>query len=277
MTDRDTLRAIQSEAKQLVKQLGAIAALKPTDREALDKLDAALQRLPDAQTFTSALEELREKAISFLTAARQQRLQEFGRIEADYMRHVREKYGSAREVRDGWRVGPLELSVRREQAQVRFLYNHEPLTPWNSVASSDDLIQMEHAVEQALKKAEIAEPELVDGLQAAYQTALRRRSGTQMSPAVAIIDLYLEFRLERARRELSGKPDKKLSQTELPRWAFLYNLDRYRSLSSRIPEEKRLGFQTGSMVETTKLGVTLNGLRPEEDYKKYCFVTSATS
>ena len=86
-------------------------------------------------------------------------------------------------------------------------------------------------------------------------------------------DLYRAFRVALVERELKqGRPDKKLAWAECPKWAFLYNLDRYRQLGSTAGEE-RLTFETGSQQDQVNgLGMTLNGLSQEQEYKVCCWV-----
>lgn len=78
------------------------------------------------------------------------------------------------------------------------------------------------------------------------------------------------------RHELEGQPpDRKLRWGELPRWAFLYNLDRYRALGAAVPEARRLGLQTGSQQESRGFGMVVNGLDAQQDYKTMSFVVPA--
>jgi len=80
-------------------------------------------------------------------------------------------------------------------------------------------------------------------------------------------------RVALVRRELAREqPDKKLRWGELPRWAFLYNLDRYRALGAAAPDAGRLGLQTGSQQESRTIGVVVNGLDAHQDYKTMCFI-----
>jgi hypothetical protein len=92
---------------------------------------------------------------------------------------------------------------------------------------------------------------------------------------VPLVDFYRQLRLTLVRRDLGQRPDKKLSYVEFPQWAFLYNLDRYRSLSSNIPRETRLVVQTGSQQETQRFGMITDGLDARQDYKVVCYVLHA--
>src|SRR5439155_14006296 len=49
------------------------------------------------------------------------------------------------------------------------------------------------------------------------------------SDLVKIRELYLEFRVAALRRELRGRPERTLKNLALPFWAFLRNLDVYRT------------------------------------------------
>jgi len=85
-----------------------------------------------------------------------------------------------------------------------------------------------------------------------------------------MLDFYKEVRIALIRNCLVKKPTSKIDKyLDFPLWAFLYNLDIYRSLE--IPIEQKLGFQTGSQVESSK-GLVINGLNPQDDYKVMCYV-----
>ena len=106
------------------------------------------------------------------------------------------------------------------------------------------------------------------------QERARRRPGRGARPeAVPLLDFYRGLRVALVRHELEEQqPDKKLRYAELPRWTFLYNLDRYRALGAAVPEARRLGYQTGSQQESRTIGVVVNGLDAQQDYKTMCYI-----
>ncbi|WP_373061006.1 hypothetical protein [Gemmatimonas sp.] len=87
-----------------------------------------------------------------------------------------------------------------------------------------------------------------------------------------------EVRVELVRTALTGGPGapaRRITRTEMPQWAFLYNVDRYRRLGGGVPSEHRLAFQTGGQSESREYAMVLNGLDAQGAYKKYCYVHPA--
>ena len=86
-------------------------------------------------------------------------------------------------------------------------------------------------------------------------------------------DFYRGVRVALVRSELADQaPEKRLRWAELPRWAFLYNLDRYRAHVTEVSEGQRLGLQTGSQQESRQFGMVVNGLDAAQDYRTMCFI-----
>jgi hypothetical protein len=54
-------------------------------------------------------------------------------------------------------------------------------------------------------------------------------------------------------------------------------LDLYRKIASSLPNHQRLGLLTGSQTETSKEGLTINGLDPNVDYNMICHIAAAAS
>ena len=168
----------------------------------------------------------------------------------------------------------------REQSRVRFLYNREVLLPWQSVFCKEDIEKSELKALDMLGKSLLPEPMLVKTFWEAYHNlkVLPNRSGASNSDLVPIDAFYRELRAQLVRSQLeTKKPDSKLNYIEMPRWAFLYNLDCYRTI--KFPDKTpRLGFQAGSQMEVSKgMGFVLNGLDALEDYKTFCYVIAVGS
>jgi len=190
-------------------------------------------------------------------------------VEADFVRSQREAGASVKELEQGWRVGRLELAVNRAQGRARVLFNREVVADWTPVRQGEQLEKLITTTDAKLKRAEIPIDLLRESLEAAYEMARRGRS----APRVSMPDFYRAFRVALVQKELKrGSPDKRLTWAECPKWAFLYNLDRYRQLGSAAGEA-RLTFETGSQQDQLDgLGMTLNGLSPEQEYKVCCWV-----
>jgi hypothetical protein len=268
-------KAIQAEFRRLISHLEPFTVLKLSDPEGPDQVLAALNKLPEPELFARVVADLRQHADSIAQSVSRARREAFGRVEAEFIRGLRDTGHTVRELASGWRIGPLELEVRREQARVRFLYNHEPLSGWTVVSDLDTMRAEERKALTLLRSAAIAEEELIDLFWDAYRACASRSDVTRGAQEVHVQEFYMELRLEQIRRELrSGKPDRKLKQTELPRWTFLYYVDSYRALRTEVPAPRRLGFQTGAMAES-QTGITINGLDPEAEYRRVVYVTPA--
>jgi len=274
-----TLKDAISRFGVLAKQLADVSTVAASAPEALDELEKVLQRLPAGDSFGQALEEARAKLTEVMASARLERAQSFGRIEAEFIRSVRESGKPVREQNEGWRVGMLDLQFRREQSSARVRYNHEELVGWKPVALSADFNRLEASALKLLKGAEFPPDMIVRILWNTYESERDRRTKDRKTrpELVPLIDFYRELRATIVRFELTGqKPDRRLQYTELPRWRFLYNLDRYRALGQAIPHEKRLGFQTGSQQDVQRgMGFSINGLDASQDYKTVCYVIAS--
>lgn len=273
------IKDLQKDVKGIVKYFDAVIKLKTGDAEVLDQLAKALKNLPPAEDITQAVEELRGKGKTVVEMARQQRADGFKRCETAFIRQAREEGKSIREFTQGWRVGPLELQVKREEARASFLYNGESVLKWQAISSADDLLTMEEKALKLLEQVALPEDILVNIFWEAYREAGRRKTKGLNQSLVLLADLYREVRIALIRHSLNGKtPQKKLTQyTEFPKWAFLYNLDLLRALGATVPAEQRLVLQTGSMNEVSKgKGFVVNGLDAMNEYKVMVYVTTAS-
>ncbi len=272
------LPQLQAEFRRFVGPLAAFTKVKASDPRALERFDAALKRLPPGETLGQALDELRERAARALEDARRERIAAFRPLEVEYVRAAREAGKSLRERANGWRVDMLELQLQREQARARFFYNREALVPWSPIGGPEDLANLEERARGLLGRAAYPDEMLTTVFWDAYEgERARRRAADRPRPeTVPLLDFYRGVRVALVRYELEEQaPDKKLRYGELPRWAFLYNLDRYRALGTAVPEERRLGLQTGSQQESRTIGVVVNGLDAQQDYKTMCFILPA--
>ena len=281
-TAADRTGRLRTALAQFRKQMGPLLALaetKPTSAEALEQIEKALRNLPPGEIFGRAVDETRDLLETLVADLRREHTRAFGRIEAEYIRGVRQGPKILRETGDGWRIGPLCLQMRRDQARAQVLYNHETLIPWTTITAADDLAKLEQRGHEMLQARALPEELLNTLFWDAYEHARSRREQTRIThpELVPILDFYAEVRIALIRQELQGqKPDRKLTRTELPRWAFTYNLDRYRNLSAAKPEERRLGFQSGSQQEVQRRqGLTMNGLDATQDYRTICYIIAA--
>lgn len=273
-----TLKNSIQKFNELAKLLNKFGGVNLRSPEALDELTLALTRVPSGELFADAVDEARvllEAAISDLS---KERVLAFGRIEAGFVGTARDRGTSTREQNDGWRIGMLEFQFRRTQARARVLYNHEELLPFKPISDLSDLEKLERDAIKLLTSSELPIDMLCSAFWGAYEFERDRRSRDRKTrpELVPLPDFYRELRASLVRYELnSQKPDKRLQHAELPRWKFLYNLDRYRAQGPSLPSLARVGFQTGSQQDVLRgLGFSINGLDAAQEYKTVCYVTS---
>jgi len=272
LVDQAVLPQIQAEFRRLSAPLAAFTKAKASDPKHIERLDAALKWLPPGELVGQTLEELRERMARYVVDARRERIQAFRPLEAEYVREARAAGKSLRERANGWRVDLLELQLQREQARARFYYNREALVPWSPVGAAADLAALEAKARALLARAALPEATLRGVFHDAFGYARdRRRPARASHPGrVPLPDFYRAVRVMLVQYELAeGQPEKKLRYGELPRWAFLYNLDRYRALGAELT------LQTGSQQESRQFGMVVHGLDAQQDYKTMCYILPA--
>lgn len=262
--------------KKLLQPFSTLLKVKPGTPDALDAIDEALKRMPPAETVGQAWQEARLALESAVDQERRQRVANFRKIEAEFVTSARSRQEYCREQNDGWRIGPLEFQLKRELAKARALYNHEVVVDWTPIAAPDDLEKLSKRAEAHLASAAFPDEMLLAVFGDAYEfeRVCRQKLGKLQPDLVPVLDFYREVRAQIVRFELREKsPDRTLKLVDLPKWKFLYNLDRYRAMAAEIPEARRLALQTGSQREVERgMGVTVNGLESRLDYKTICYV-----
>lgn len=264
--------ALQQKGRSLLNGLNGLVRLKASSPDALEKLERVIATLPDNATVVSTLDEIREKSDHLLKEARAARSEKFKRIEADFVTEARRQGEPVKELESGWRVGEFEIQLRREQARIRIMYNREPLQDWSPIGSREHFDALITKARAKLEKAALGNNQLIDLLWTNYQalSAAPGKTGTR----VRLIDIYRAVREQLSQR--GGNPDSLRQNPALSKWAFLYNLDRYRRLGSSVPSQRRLVFETGSQRETARSGMVLNGLDASDDYRVFCWALSSS-
>lgn len=271
------LKEIIGEAKRLQKALQPIeliAGLKESAADALEQLQAAAKKVPAVETTAPAISELKNNATKFVAEVDRAVVEQFKRAEAQFINEARSDGRTPRQVGDGWRVGPLEFVIKRPQAQVTARYNGELLLPARTITSAEDLQALETDALALLDKSAMPEEELERVFWRAYRSAITELAeGNHEAKRVPIKDFYVWVRLHHVGEELrSGKPDREVKRTTMPRWAFLYNLDRYRKLDG-VDSTRRLWLDAGSSAEIGRgVGMVTNGLDARDEYKMICYV-----
>jgi hypothetical protein len=269
---------IQKEAKSLSKWFENIAKIKSSDPQFLTLLDKALQSMPDDVGFAQLYGSFQDKIHGFINTARACRADSIKRLVTAFIREAQQSGKSLREFTKGWRVGPLEMQINFEQSQISFWYNKENLIKWQSVASVEDIQKAEQTALTMLEKAALPPELLTRVFWEAYSEARRRNSRSLDAALVSLNDFYREVRIALVRSRFDAKkPNLKIDRyVEFPKYAFLYNLDLYRSMTPQLPADMKLAWQTGSMSEVNKgNGVVVNGLDAANEYKFICYVKPA--
>lgn len=254
------------------------------DVEALLKID--IKTFKDMQTFEDkliksalgtdmgqAFEDWKSRARQLVGRTRSESREEFGRYVTEFVRTRQEAGVKTRDFQKAWRLGPLKMELKPDQASVRFLYNDQILCGWTAITSSSDIDKLCGYALKQLEDHAIPNELLVELLEAAIEMAKfqMKPSPASESTHVPIKEFFFETEMMLIRRNKLHKGKYKVQN--LPLWAFLYNVDRYRSMLKDLPIEKRLQFDHGSQQEIGKgMGLTLNGLDASEDYKTFCFV-----
>src|ERR1035437_8654919 len=269
------IKALQKDARAVVKPLETLLSLKANDAAALDAIDKLIVSIPTGERFAAAVDEIRNRATALVAQARAGRSEQIRKIEADYVRARRAEGAVVKESGEGkWRIGRVELELDRPKARARVSYNHEQIVGWSPIATPPDLDSLLDKAEKLWTAAEIPSDTLCRAFHDAYEHLKRTIGrGEGQSLRVPIKQFYPELRVALARQELTNGADKKLVRTELPKWAFLLNLDCYRRDTSMHDAQQRLSLETGSQHDHQKgLAVIGNGLDAREHYRSYCYI-----
>lgn len=272
-----SLKALQRDFAAVTKGLDTIRALKPADPDVLQKLGKALQGLPDGQRLASAFDELRGRGEEWVRLASETRIARFRRFEAEWVQSLKGAGTTIRETgANAWRTGLVEVEVQPDKALARAKYNREPVTEFRTIRSAADLAAMVAAAEEKLNSSRVEPGLLASAAEEAYRHLAASRSAGGAAPRIALNDFYRELRVCLTRQELAKKPDRRISGSEFPRWAFLFNLDVYRRRVADGELPSGLLFETGSQHDIQKgMSMTLNGLDARDDYRPYCYVYGA--
>jgi hypothetical protein len=269
MDEKTLIKELQKELKQIFKPLFALTDVKAGDADSLSTLQKQLKLLPDEGAFG----QLKQKYLPTIQAILDETMQEYKKHETSFLRKAKEKGSDIREVSQGWRVGSLLMETKPTEGKVRFCYNRVPLTPYIAVTGPASIEEAEKQALQMLEAAVIDQERLTQWMWIAYKKTVAAKHNQLEGQAVLIHEFAEEFLLMALKDKEYTKNIGMNGKSELPLWIFLYNLDRYRLLGGQIPFNQRIGLQTGSQQEVSKgLGLTVNGLFADQDYKTMCYV-----
>ena len=266
------------EIKQLLKSLQNISKhfsgfekIDIKKPEGLPEFEKLVRALPPGDIIGKSLDEWKAHAISVVDPLKASRKAEFGRYVTEFIRSQKEAKTSVREFHNAWRIGPVEMQLRAEQASAQFTYNNEVLVKWFPVSSCENLSKQFSEVKKQLEDSALPIDTVIDVFWRAYEYLKwkRMQNNETNSQVIPVLEFYREVKVALLRSSLESKQPAK----ELYLWAFLYNLDRYCSASGQIPQNKRIGLQSGSQHEvSSKKGIIVNGLDAFQDYKTICHI-----
>jgi hypothetical protein len=265
------IKSVVNEFKKIISSIETLTKIKLGDHDSLTKLERALKRIGNGSTLASAIDDLKSQLARALEDARKVSEREFDQTIAGFIKDIRRSGNIVREISNGWRVGEVQLEIRNHQC--RFLYNKEPLVnKWEAPQKIADITKLFSEARATMKALRLPDTRLAEAVWDTYEACQRSASGSTERKEVLVQDFYKEFRITLARQDLSRSADRKFSYPEFPKWAFLYNLDLYISISSTLPPEKRLTLQTGSQDETRRFGYVTDGLSPAQDYRQHVYI-----
>ncbi len=261
--------------KDLFRFVSALKDLRADKIDCLERLEKLIKAVPSSNNLAIDMDREVSKAKEFIELAKTVRAESFKRHEAEYIKSLHAENRPVREYSNGWRTGRLMIKVRPGLSKIKILYNEQTLINWTSVKSKEDFVDLENRANLMLDSHLIPEQDIAEVFFDAFKEAKNHLSGKGTSSLVPVFDFYREVRIALIRNLLANKGltariDK---YHKFPIWAFLYNLDIYRSLGLKVPDNKRLGLQTGSMQEASQnKGFVVNGLNPCDEYKVMCYV-----
>jgi hypothetical protein len=273
---QEEIQLVQRAASGLAARLKPLASMRWNSADAPAKLAIALQKLGDPATFNQALTDTVAQGQEVVRKARARRSAAAGSAVAGFIQDVGRD--AARETAHGWRVGLVELEVSADEGQVKALYDRAVVVGSAPVSSVDHVREVHSRATQALKAAELPDDVLVEVFDEAFEyLSSRRDPGMNLARSrVELQGLLREVRIVLVRRALQARRLKEATAAlSMPPAALLYNADRYRAVSASIDASRRLVFEYGSQKETSRIGVTLNGLDPFRDYERFCYVERA--
>lgn len=264
------------DIKQSIKNLqnitrcfGGFEKLDLKKAEGLLEFEKLVKSLPSGEIIGKSLDEWRALATAAADKNKASRKEDFGRFVTEFIRTQREAKTSVREFNNAWRIGPVEMQLRAEQACAQFTYNNEVLIKWFPVANGESLGKQYADVKKQLDEAGLPIEKIEEVFWSAHEyLKWKRAQKNEPNPhVIPAVDFYKEVRVALVRSAFDVKQPVK----EFPKWAFLYNLDRYLSSSSQIQQSRRIGTQAGSQHEISNgKGIIINGLDALQDYKTIC-------
>ena len=265
----EELKNIKPELKKIMKNFDALIKSNIKTTKDVFEYEERLENIIPSESFIRAFDGWKKRTAEVLKKYREECKNGFGRSISEFIRK-QQNYGlKTREFQSSWRVGPLKINFKPDQVSAQFLYNEHIVSKWAVFSDSDELGELfDHTLKKLAEKA-IPDEFLSRVFDDAFQQAQFRGQADQSRAPIKDLWMETEVALYRLNKLTKGK----CKISELPLWAYLYNLDRYRQVARNLAPDQRLSFEAGSQHEINRgLGLILNGLEADEDYKTFCYV-----
>lgn len=257
------------EALEKLKRRITISKKKTANVFALEQ---EIIKLPAAEEVDAILINIKEELLGYVNSEKERLRNDFDSTLTQYISGLKSANAQHRII-DQYRLrtGILMMEASPDRVSARVLYNDAPIVDWSIVTSVKDYIDLEAEAKTKIEKYALPEDAFIVAFHSAVnELSLRGKSDTKL---VKLQNVYPEIIVQKVRQSIMhSKGRGRIAPLEYPYFAFLFNLDKFKTDSSSLPQEKQLTFYTGSQVETESFGVTLNGLDPEQPYKRFCFV-----
>lgn len=271
-----TVSEIVAQFKQNLRPWLEIAGLKrPRDTDAVDRLLGLLAKLPPADAMGNELAELVQNAQHTCSTLVQERAESFGRNLAAFVRDQRTAGTVVKETAGGaWRVGALLMETKPSAGAVRLAYNQSPLDKaWTVVSTPEAIMKCYQSGCAALAQLDALQLPLARVTWEAFQHLKATGQAGPDGKRAPVRAFATELRIAIVRELVTRNKKKDAGQLACgAEWQTFYLIDRYRDLLRTRQQAPRVVFETGSMQETSKMGVMLDGLSPESEYRVYCYV-----
>ncbi len=272
MNEKAELKKLKKAYSDSFKPIIEISKMK-IDNKALDNFEIVLGKISAGQTIANRIKELRKQSTEIIRELKKVRGENFQSAITAFINKSRKEMKYVKETEKGWRVNHFEYIMKKETSKLCVQYNRQTMITWTSICSADDISKLESKANTLLKKYEIEFNHLVTAFSDGFKEADRRKKQTSLSvdSPVDIREFIIEFRMVLMRGQLFTKNvGKILKYADLPEWAILYNVDRYREKITKVPEGQRYVFSVPSQkAQSEGKAILLGGLDFKRGYEYF--------
>lgn len=276
----EEFKVIKSEIQQIMKILNdikSINSINANDPNFILELKKYYQKIPSGELIQNIIEKNRIHISDYIKSSERFRVSNFNEYYHQFLESLRKDQIQFKTIDKNIRVDKVEIEISQEKAQIRILYNKVVLKPWTNIWNATDINKVYNDALTELNKSEISEQTLTNLIVSSYNNIqkiqeLERKPNSGLVP---VYKLHQEMIFGLLRNQMKGKKglEKIYKEIYFPEWAFRYNLDVYKSILPNLPSEKQVIFKTGSQAETEQNGVVMNGLNPQNEYKKFYYIS----